>query len=100
MDQLRPGSGLLRGPEGTTGGAALDRAIEAVAQAGLADRRNTERAAEEVHRAARRLRAVDARQHEGAARPGPPSEPCSGTGMRRPGATGTSSGHLDRRWPS
>eukprot|EP00969_Alexandrium_andersonii_P345413 15268241-Alexandrium_andersonii.AAC.1 len=65
MGHLRPGSSLLQGPEGTTGGAALDRAIEAVAQAGLVNRRNIERADEEVRRAAQRLRAVGARRHGG-----------------------------------
>eukprot|EP00969_Alexandrium_andersonii_P131820 5829603-Alexandrium_andersonii.AAC.1 len=58
-------SDLLRGPEGTTGGAALDRAIEAVAQAGLANRRNTERAVEEVHRVAQPLHAREDRRRQG-----------------------------------
>eukprot|EP00969_Alexandrium_andersonii_P266350 11772013-Alexandrium_andersonii.AAC.1 len=63
--RLSPGSDLLRGPEGTTGAAALDWAIEAAAQAGLANRHNTELAAECVHTLAQRPRAGGARRHHG-----------------------------------
>eukprot|EP00969_Alexandrium_andersonii_P189691 8381629-Alexandrium_andersonii.AAC.1 len=63
MDHLRPDLDHLRGPDGSTGGAALDRAIDGVAQAGLANRRRVEGAEEAVRRAANRLREFDARQH-------------------------------------
>eukprot|EP00969_Alexandrium_andersonii_P278734 12319375-Alexandrium_andersonii.AAC.1 len=43
----------------------MDRAIEAAAQAGLANRRNTELAAEQVQLLAQRLRASAARHHHG-----------------------------------
>eukprot|EP00969_Alexandrium_andersonii_P170936 7557538-Alexandrium_andersonii.AAC.1 len=43
----------------------MDRAIEAAAQAGLINRRNTELAAEEVQRLSRRLRTSATRLHQG-----------------------------------
>eukprot|EP00969_Alexandrium_andersonii_P271951 12019467-Alexandrium_andersonii.AAC.1 len=70
MGHLRPDHDQLRGPEGSTGGTALGRGIEAVARAGLANRRRAEGAGDEVRRARDRLRAFDGHRHTGDQRGG------------------------------
>eukprot|EP00969_Alexandrium_andersonii_P141395 6252683-Alexandrium_andersonii.AAC.1 len=59
MENLRPDRGRLFGPEGSMGGAALDRALEALAQAGLANRRRVKEAEREVRRTKGRPQAFD-----------------------------------------